>query len=118
MSLRIRNFCGLDHELGDVGEESALTEIDFLERDGREELREYSIDFGRSFGIAAGSGQSGGEAISLGGLVGLGRVVLAERRVRRGEVHAAAAVQSVEMGASGIGSDVESGFRPREPRKK
>jgi hypothetical protein len=28
--LGIRRFCGLDHQLGDVGEESALAEIDFL----------------------------------------------------------------------------------------
>lgn len=118
MILRVGNFCGLDHELGDVGEESALAEIDFFERDGGEKLREHSIDFGGSLGIGAGSGQGGGEAISFGGLLGLSRVVFAESRVRRGEVHAATAIQSVEMGTAGIGSCDESGVRHREPRER
>lgn len=32
-----QKFLWLDHELGDVGEQSTLAEINFLERDGREE---------------------------------------------------------------------------------
>jgi len=43
MSLGVGNFCGLDHELGDVGEESVLAEIDFFERDRREELSENAV---------------------------------------------------------------------------
>jgi len=84
MSLGIRDFCGLDHELGDVGEESALAEIDLFEGDGGKELGEDAVDVGGSFEVGAGTGESGGDAVGLDGLLGLGRMVLAERRVRRG----------------------------------
>ena len=113
----VRTSCGLDHELGDVGEQSALAEIDLFERDRREELGEDAVDVGGSFGFGAGSGQGGGETIGLGGLLGLSRVMLAEGRMRRGDVHAAATVQGVEMGAARIGCDDESGVRHLRPRR-
>jgi hypothetical protein len=44
----------LDHQLGDVGEESALAEIDFFERDRGEKLGEDTVDVSGSFQIGAG----------------------------------------------------------------
>jgi hypothetical protein len=78
MSVWIGDFGGLDHELSDVGQERALAEIDLFERDGGEELGEDVVDVGGSFGIDAGSGESRGDAVGLGGLLGLSRVVLAK----------------------------------------
>ena len=67
MSLRVGNFCGLNHELGDVGEESALAEIDLFERDGGEKLREDTVDVGGSFETGAGTRECGGNAVGFGG---------------------------------------------------
>ena len=48
-SLGVRNLGSLDHELGDVGEEGALAESDFSEREGGEELREDLVNVGSVF---------------------------------------------------------------------
>jgi hypothetical protein len=39
----------LQHELGDVSEESSLADVDFAPADGIEEFREDSVDLGHSF---------------------------------------------------------------------
>ena len=64
--------------MGDVGEKSALAEVDFLERDGGEELRENLVDVCGSFEIGGGRGESGGKALGFGGLLRESGVVGAE----------------------------------------
>jgi hypothetical protein len=117
LSLRVSNFGGLEHELGDVREESALAEVYFLEGDSGEKLREDLVDVRRGLEVGGARGESGGKAIGFGGLLHESGVVGTERRMRGGEGHATTAVQGIEMGAAGIGTGVESGFRHLGPRK-
>jgi hypothetical protein len=86
----------LEHELGDVGEESALAEVDLFEGDRGEELRENLIDVRGSFEVGRGRGKSGRKRFGFGGLLRESGVVGAERRMRAGKVHAATAVEGVE----------------------
>jgi hypothetical protein len=90
LSLGVRNLASLDHELGDVRQEGALAESDFSEGDGGEELRENLVNVGSVFmSGSGGGGESGGKTVRFGSLLGEHIVVGAERRMRRGEVHAA-----------------------------
>jgi hypothetical protein len=46
-----RALAGLEHQLGDVREERALAEVDFLKRDGGEKLCENLIDVRRGLEV-------------------------------------------------------------------
>lgn len=72
MSLDVSNFGGLDHALGDVSEQSALAESDYSEGDGGEELREDLVNVGRGLyvRVGGGGGESGGETVGFGSLLG------------------------------------------------
>jgi len=83
---------GLEHELGDVGEESALAEVDLFEGHRGEELRENLIDVRGSFEVGSRRGESGRKTFGFGGLLRESGVVGAERRMRAFQTYQASMI--------------------------